>query len=52
MIIPCLIPSLALRKRRLGELITLLLQHTMKDIDEQFYDLIPNSEENTHTRMT
>lgn len=39
-----LVPSLNLRKRRIEEVITLLLQHEMKEIDGQFYELIANSD--------
>lgn len=40
-----LVPSLAVRKKRINEIINLLLQHEMKIIDEKFYDLIAQNDE-------
>ena len=34
------VPSLALRKQRINELLTLLLTHDMNDIDQNFYNYI------------
>lgn len=43
------VPSLALRKQRINELITLLVNHEMKEIDQNFYDYIAkNIEEQEH----
>lgn len=43
------VPSLALRKQRINELITLLVNHDMKEIDLNFYEyLARNSEEQEH----
>ncbi|CAM5218281.1 hypothetical protein UACE39S_04538 [Ureibacillus acetophenoni] len=43
------VPSLALRKQRINELITLLVNHDMKEIDQNFYDYIAkNIEEQEH----
>ncbi|WP_050613345.1 IS21 family transposase, partial [Bacillus testis] len=35
-----LVPSLAIRKQRINEIISLLLQHDMKEIEEHFYEYI------------
>ena len=43
------VPSLALRKQRLNELITLLVNYDMKEIDLNFYEYIAkNSEDQEH----
>nr|WP_106784378.1 IS21 family transposase [Lysinibacillus timonensis] len=43
------VPSLALRKQRINQLITLLVNHDMKEIDQNFYDYIAkNIEEQEH----
>ncbi|RIJ62816.1 IS21 family transposase [Rummeliibacillus sp. POC4] len=42
-----LVPSLALRKQRINGIINLLVQHSMKEIDEQFYELISKDKEDT-----
>ncbi|WP_421662234.1 hypothetical protein [Lysinibacillus telephonicus] len=43
------VPSLALRKQRLNELLTLLVTHDMKEIDQNFYELIgKNSDDQEH----
>lgn len=39
------IPSLALRKQRINELITLLVTHDMKEIDQNFYEYMGRSSE-------
>ncbi|KGR86236.1 MULTISPECIES: IS21 family transposase [Ureibacillus] len=40
-----LTPSLSLRKQRINEIITLLVQYDMKGINEQFYELISKNDE-------
>ena len=43
------VPSFALRKQRINELITLLVTHDMKEIDQNFYEYIgKNNEEQEH----
>ena len=43
------VPSLALRKQRINELLTLLVTHDMKEIDQNFYELIgKNSDDQEH----
>lgn len=41
------VPSLALRKQRINELLTLLLTHDMNDIDQNFYNYIGREAEET-----
>ena len=43
------VPSFALRKQRMNELISLLVTHDMKEIDQNFYELIgKNSDDQEH----